>query len=88
MEIPLFERGQKLRALSRRPSHCDSFVRDAFGEVQHVDAVVKHRGARPLEVEPARIDLGEMGDQLGLEGVIALDQIVQLSQELIVGKTR
>ncbi len=87
MEIPLFKRGQKLRALSRRSSHRDSFVRDALGEVQHVHAVVKHRGASQPEVEPARIDLGEMRDQLGLEGVIVLDQIVQLSQELIVGHT-
>jgi len=87
MEIPLFKRGQKLRVLSRRPSHRDSFVGDAFGEVQHVHAVVKNRGASQLEVEPPRIDLGEMRDQLGLEGVIAFDQIVQLSQELIVGHT-
>jgi hypothetical protein len=55
--------------------------------VQHVDAVVKHRGARLLEIEPARIDLSEIRNELCLEGVIALDQIAQLNQELIVGKT-
>jgi len=86
MKVSLFQCVQKLREFSRSPRDRDSFVRDAFCEVQHVDAVVEHRGARLLEIELPCIGLVEVGDELGLVGVIALDQIVQLSQELIVGE--
>jgi hypothetical protein len=86
MQVPTPQRDQKLRELPRRPRDCDSFVGDAFCEVQHANAVVEHRGAGLLEIEPPRIDLAEMGDELGLEAVIALDQVVQLRQELIVRK--
>jgi len=48
---------------------------------------MKHRGARLLEVEPPRIDLPQMSDELGLEGLIPLNQITQMDQELIVAKT-
>jgi len=86
MQIPLLERDQKPREFSHRPRHGDSFVRNAFGEVQHLDAVVKHRGARLLEVEPTRVDLSQVRNQLGLEAVIAPDQIMQPNQELITGQ--
>ena len=86
MKVSTPERDQELRESSRGPRDRDSFVCDAFREVQHVDAVVEHRRARLFEIEPPRIDLAQMGDELGLEGVIALDQVVQLLQESTVGK--
>ena len=87
MKVPLLERRQNDRKLPSRPRDRDSFVRDTFGEVEHVDAIIEHRGARLLEVEPPRIDLPQMGDELGLEVVVALDQVVQMQQELSVGET-
>ena len=87
MKLSLLECRQKRRELASRPRDRDSFVRDGFSEMQHVDAIVEHRGARLLEVEPPRIDLPQMDDELGLEMVIALDQVLQMQQELTVGKT-
>jgi hypothetical protein len=86
VKVALFQCDQKLREPPHGPRNRNSFVRDAFCEVQHVDAVVEHRGARLSEIEPPRIDLAEVGNELGLEAVIAPDQFVQLSQELSVGK--
>jgi hypothetical protein len=86
MQLATPQRDQEIGEPSSSPRDRDSFVRDAFCEVQHVNAVVEHRGAGLLEIEPTRVDLAEVRDELGLEALIALDQVVQLSQELIVGK--
>ncbi len=62
MEFSAFQRGQQIRKLASRPSHCDSFVRNTFGEMEQMDAVVEHRGTRLPQIEPPRIDLTEMSD--------------------------
>jgi len=71
METSLLKRHKKLWILSRGPRHCDSFVGNAFGEMQHANAVVEHRRTRLPEIEPSGIDLREMCDQFGLVQVIA-----------------
>jgi hypothetical protein len=86
MKLPPLQRGQQLRELPRRSCDGNPFVGDAFGEMEQADAEVEHRGASSLEIEPPCIDFPEMNDQLSLKGVIAPDQVMQLSQEPIVGK--
>ena len=86
MKVPTLQRDQQLREFSRRSRNSNPLVGDAFGEMESVDAEMEHRGASLLEIEPPSIDLTEMGDQLSLQAVIAHDQLMQPSQEPIVGK--
>ena len=86
MEIPAFNRRQQLGELSHGPGHGNSFVRDALGEAQYIDAVAKHRGTRLAEIEPSRIDLREMRNQFCLVDVIACYQFVQPGEEPVVRK--
>jgi hypothetical protein len=86
MKLPPLQRAQQLRKFPRRSRNGNPFVGNAFGEMQHVYAKVKHRRASLIEIEPPCIDLPEMNNQLSLEDMIAPDQVMQLSQEPIVGK--
>ena len=87
MNVSILECGENGGKLASRPRDRDSFVSNPLREVEHLDAITEHRAARLLEIQPPRIDLPQMGDELGLEMVIALDQVPQMQQELTVGKT-
>jgi hypothetical protein len=66
MEIAAAQRFQDLGKLPRCPRRLNALVRYPFGEVQHALAPDEHRRAALLEVQPARIDLAEVHEQLGL----------------------
>ena len=70
----------------RRARRLDSLVGDPLREVEYALAVDEHRGAALLEIQPARIDLAEVGEQLGLDRVAALDQLPHPREQLGVGK--
>ena len=65
---------------TRRTRRADALEGDAFGEVQHLHAVVEHRRAGLLEVQPAGVDLAEVEQEIGLYGSVLPNQGVQTSQ--------
>ena len=87
MDVATRQRSQKLRELSSSPCNSDSLIRDAFRKVKHADAVIEHRVAGEPDIEPPLIDFPKMSDELGFEGMVTLDQVVQTCQELVVRET-
>jgi hypothetical protein len=65
-----------------RARRLDPLVGNALREVQHPLTPGEHRGATLLEIEPPGIDFGEMGEELGLDRVPALDQLPDSREEL------
>ena len=61
--------------------------RGLVGEVQDSDAVVKHRGACLAQIQAPRVDLSQMGEQLGLDRISASDQGVQAGEKTVAGQT-
>ncbi len=80
--------GEDLGVTTGGPGGRDAFVRDALGEAQDALAVREQRRAAFLDVEPARVDLGEVGEQLGLDGVSAPDELMEAGEQLAPGKCR
>ena len=83
VKVAIFQSGQEFRKLPRCTCYADAFVGHAFGEMEHADAVVKHRRARLLELEPPRIDFSQMGNELRLERVLAPNQLLETEEKLI-----
>jgi hypothetical protein len=78
---------EDLRVPPHRSRGVNPLVGDRFREVQDTLAVDEDGGARLLEKQPSCLDLAEMDEKLGLDGVAALDQGAQTRQELMTGKT-
>ncbi len=67
MDLSGFESFEQSGIASRRTGSGDPVVRGPLREVQHLGAVDEHRGAGFLEVELARIHLGQMSEKPDLE---------------------
>jgi hypothetical protein len=72
--------------LPSRPGHGDPVVRHAFGEVQHVRAIEKHRRAGMARVEMAGVDLGDVSHESSLDPVGLTQKIGEPREELVVGE--
>jgi hypothetical protein len=71
----------------RSPCRLDALVRHGLREVEHPLAVGEHRGAALLEIQPARVDLAQVGEHLGFERVAHSYERVHLRQELVARET-
>ena len=87
MDVSRFECGQQLRVPARGAGNGDSFVRHALCKVEYSDAVVEHRGQSLFEIQTTGVDFAQMSDQFGFECVVAVDQDLEILQELVIGKT-
>ena len=76
------QRGHLARA-ARDP---DPEVGDRLGEVQGLDAVAKQGGVALTGVQSPSIDLAQVGQELGLEGVVASGELAEAREELVVGE--
>ena len=77
VQIPAAQSLQNLRMTPRGSSGLNPFVRDPFCEMEHLAAVGEHRGASLLEIELPRIDLAQVNEQLGLDGITALNEFLE-----------
>jgi hypothetical protein len=80
MKIALAQRRQEFRIPPRRAHRRDPLVGNRFRKAQYAHAVGEHRRARFAEVEPPRIDLREVLDQIRLELASAVNQFDQLRE--------
>jgi hypothetical protein len=87
MQLPATHSLQQLGMAPRRARRLDPLVSDPFCEMEHPLAVDENRGAALLEIQPARIHLTEMREQIGLDRVAALDELQQAGKKLSVGKS-
>jgi hypothetical protein len=55
--------------------------------MKHSPAVLEHRRARLLCIEPPELDLRDVGDDLGLDTAGLLHELEQLTQEVLVSDT-
>jgi hypothetical protein len=65
------EHRQQPRVLASRARDRDAQVGLGLGEVEPLGAVDEHRRAGLADVEPARIDLAEVSDEVGLDAARA-----------------
>ena len=71
--------------LPGRPGGRDAQVGLGLGEMETLRAVGEH-GRRGLTgVEPARVHLADVGDEVGLGAARLAKQLGQASEELVVG---
>lgn len=66
MQLPAANGLQELRMTPRSSCRLGPLVGDPLREVENPLAVDEHRGAALLEMQPARIDLAEMREQLSV----------------------
>ena len=86
MKIAIAQGGENLGIPPRRACRRDALVGDRLREAQYPCAVGEHRSAALAEIEPPRIDLRKVRDQIGLEFAAAVNQIQQPREQLIVRK--
>ena len=72
------------REAAGRPSCGDALVGRPLAQVERVHAVLVHRGESLVAVEPARVHLGEVGDQLRDGLALAPHQERERGNELLV----
>jgi hypothetical protein len=65
----------------------DAPVRDSLREVQHALAVDEHGGARLVEEDPSRVDLTQVGKQLGFDRTASPHEVVHAREKLVTGQT-
>lgn len=78
--------GEDLGVTTGGPGGRDAFVRDALGEAQDTLAVREHRRAAFFQLEPAGVDLRQVGEQVGFDVVAAPDEIVEAGEQFAPGK--
>ena len=74
--------------LSRGAGGGDAQVGLGLGEVEDLGAVREHRGRGLAGVEPARVDLADVSDEVGLVATGLAEQIRQATEQLVVGERR
>jgi hypothetical protein len=76
---------QEDRIGPRGPRGLDPVIGARLREVQDLGAVAEHRGAALVEVEGARLDLGEVGEQIRLDLVVPGDERVERAEQFAIG---
>jgi hypothetical protein len=84
MKTPVAKHLQELRMLPCGPRRRDPQVGLGLREVEHVDAVRKHRGRSHSSEEPAPVHLADMGDELGLGPAGLSEKDGQTTEQLVV----
>ena len=72
------------RVLTGRPRGRDPQEGLVLGEVEALEAVHEHGRRRLARVEPARIDLGDVGHEVGLGVTGGLEECHETAEELVV----
>ncbi len=86
VEPPVGEHGEEDRVLARRPGGGDAQVGLGLGEVEPLGAVGEH-GRRGLAgVEPACVDLADVGDEVGFVASRLAQDVGEAEEELAVGE--
>ncbi len=80
------QHAQKEGMLSRGARGGDPEVGLGLGEVKDLGAVHEHRGGGFAGVEPAPVDLANVGDEGGLVATGLTEQIRQATEQLVVGE--
>ena len=63
----------------------DAQVGLGLGEVKDLSTVGEHRRGGFASVEPALVDLGDVGHEIGLRAAGLVEQIAQPTEQLVVG---
>ncbi len=88
VQPPVGQHGQEEGMLSRGAGGGDPEVGLGLGEVEDLGAVREHRGRGFAGVEPARVDLANVSDEVGLVATGLTEQIRQATEQLVVGERR
>ena len=81
---PVGQHGQEHRVLSRRPCRRDAQVGFGLREVKDLRAPGEHRGRGLAGVEPARVHLADVGNEVGLAAAGASQELGQAAEQLVV----
>ena len=80
------QHAQEEGMLSRGAGGGDAEVGLGLGEVKDLGAVHEHRGRGFAGIEPAPVDLANVGDEGGLVATGLTEQIRQATEQLVVGE--
>jgi hypothetical protein len=72
------------RVLPGRPGHGDAQIGLVLTETKDSPAVLEHRRARLLGIEPPELHLPDVGDDLGLDPPGLLRELDELTQKVLV----
>ena len=64
----------------------DAHIGLGLREVQPLSTVGEHRRGGFTGVEPASLDLADVGDEVGLDAARVRDELVEAAQQLVVGE--
>ena len=86
MEPTVGEHVQEHGVLTGRPGRGDAQVGLGLGEVKDVHAIDEHRGGGLAGVETSSLDLGDVGDEIGLGAARLAQKVDESAEELVVGE--
>jgi hypothetical protein len=86
MQPTIREHFEQDRMLASSLGHGDPKLTFAFGEVEDVSTVEKHRRGRVAGVQPPGVHLGEVGDQRGLDAAGLAKDSVEAGEDFVVGE--
>ena len=86
MEPTVREHLQENGELTSGPCRGETKVGLGLGEVKDVHAVDEHRGGGLAGVETSSLDLGDVGDEVGLGAAGLAQEVGESAEELVVGE--
>jgi len=84
MQAAVGQHVEQDREAARGPGAGDAQVGLVLREVEDLAGVGKHGRAGLTEVEAARVDLGDVGDHLGLEAAMAIEEGGEPPEQLVI----
>jgi hypothetical protein len=86
MEPTVREHLEEHGMLTSRPCRGEAQVGLGLGEVKDVHAIDEHRGGGLAGIETSSLDLGDMGDEVGLGAAGLAQKVGESAEELVVGE--
>ena len=86
MEPPVREHLQEHGVLTSGPGRGDAEVGLGLGEVKDVHAIDEHRWGGLAGIEAASLDLGDVGDEIGLGAARLAQKVGESAEEIVVGE--
>ena len=86
MEPTVREHVQENGVLTSRPCRGEAQVGLGLGEVKDVHAIDEHRRGGLAGVETTSLDLGDVGDEVGLSASRLTEKVGESAEELVVGE--